>query len=249
MEDSARVISVIQSFAPLQDYAEGKRTDYPAEEVRKAIGTMLENFAYFNNMGMCDGENCGEANETDKYIFFEKYLEQVCRLCPDAQLLCSLVSDDNKIGCFDIYSFPVSYYPYSSYSIFPYIIYKTEHGFASARIDYSDCEQFHKIYSIMHKGTQYYLLENTSAYFGAIFSLLTIKDGIIVECLKDRALIRHNTGIAFNDTHNIIFNPEKLEWKECRKNQNGAWKEVPNAKTFHLIFDKKISIRLKECEN
>jgi len=186
MEDSERVVPVIQSFNLLQEYTEGKLAEYPSIIVKKAIACMLENFAYFDNMEMCDGATC-ETAETNGYAFFKAYLEQACRLCPDAKLLCNLVSDDGKIGYFDIYSFPITYRPYSGRTVYPHIIYETEQGYfrpKSLDID----ESYKKLSAIKHDDTQYYWLSNTESYFGAIFSLLTLKGDSIVECLEPSSM-------------------------------------------------------------
>jgi len=192
--------------------------------------------------------------------FLEAFLDQALRICPDISLLLPphKISSDGELGIFDFSGF------YCSHQLLlcpqpVYLIVKNGKG-GYRKVHWNDNWYYDKLYSIDRNGKRYYLLVNLSGDIDDMFSLVCINKGEVKECLEPvpKNILQAMRDFSSNpERYNswewlqnqkeerIIFNPEKLAWKECRLNKNGYWAEFPNSRTFRLVFGEKISIEME----
>ena len=258
--DSLDLEQIFRSFRLLQDYADGKTDKYPAWSVKQALGHIADIIVRAESEGYCfdiesDPNSDDDCTACCLSRFLEAYMEQAFRLCPDIKLLLSLVSEDEEMGIFNFEHFEIPYmvgiYDVSA----TYIIYKDANKIYRKAL-WAKGESYRNIYQIDHNGKRYYLLVNYKRYLGALFSLISIDEDGIKECLQP---VPDNISCLMSDIYyseyddekypeieKLIFNPKELTWNECRKNKNGNWVEFPGSKTFKLVFGDKIYLEMAE---
>ena len=105
-----------------------------------------------------------------------------------------------------------------------------------------------KLYPVYRNGKQYYLLVNSDTYWGGAFSLATITDNGPEECLEynsekiNNFFKQEKTG---SEEEKFIFNPDQLNWKFCRINDNGYWIQIPGTQTLQIKFGDIIRMSLE----
>ena len=234
--DSVDVVSaIIRSLTLLQDYADGKTDKYPAWAVKQSLNAMALQIAYLESHSGVEPLDLITDN------FFEIYMEQAVRLCPDVRLLTDRASADEQIGI-------LTFNDWSSHSMLSYLIYKTKEGHFS-KICWAVSDAYYdRIYQVEHAGKLYYLLVDFNyTYTGDIFSLVSLSENRPKECLQpvSEEIYKVVFDVLSSDDKQIIFNPETLTWKECKKNKNGYWAEFSGSKTFRLVFGDKIYIEME----
>jgi hypothetical protein len=231
---------IIRSFTLLQQYVDGKTDKYPAWSVKQSLSTMSWEIAYSES-------HFGSWIEA--ISFFEAYLKQAFRICPDVKLLTSLSSDDGKISI-------LTFDGCDLLPLFCYLIYTGDDG-CYHLTRWATSKTYTRIYTIEHDGEQYYLLNHSDSgykdfYIGFVggMSLVSLTKKRPKECLqplttKIEDFINEVNAPFSNERINqekIIFNPKNLTWKQCQKNKNGYWAEFPGSKTLRLKFGRKIKI-------
>jgi len=240
------VSAVIRSITLLQDYVDGKIDKYPAWAVKQSLDAMALEIAYGEAHGYCDED--GRVLELPELIqecftdnFFEIYMEQAVHFCPDVRLLTDRTSADGQIGI-------LTYTDWSGHPMLSYLLYKTKKGYFSKFFWTISDAYYDRIYQVEHEGELYYLLVNFNySYTGDIFSLVSLSGNRPKECLQPvpEDIFRLVLEVLSSDDKQIIFNPETLTWKECKKNKNGYWAEFYGSKTFRLVFGDKIYIEME----
>ena len=251
--DSLEMEQIFRSCRLLQDYADGKTENYPAWSIKQALGHMAFRIIQADSEGYCydpDTINCTACCLNN---FLDAYLDQVFHFCPDIKLLLPLVSDDEEIGIFNFENFNIPYLV-RNYGAPTYIVYKDTKGMYQKAF-WTEGDSYENIYQINHNGKQYYLMVKLAGHFGLQFSLISLDEEGVKECLqpvsenirrlmRDISLSEYDKEI-FPETERLIFNSQELVWKECRLNKNGYWAEFPGSKTFRLIFSDKIYVRME----
>jgi len=237
--DSAEEVSaIVRSLTLLQDYADGKTDKYPAWAVKESLNSMILEIAYDESHGEFDIFDLMKMCITDN--FFEIYMEQAIRLCPDVRLLTDRTSADGQIGI-------LTFTNWSAHSMLTYLIYKTKEGYFNKVCWIVSDAYYNRIYQVEHEGERYYLLVDFNYnYKGDILSLVSLSENRPKECLQviaeEVCHVVHD--VLLSKDKQIIFNPKTLTWKECKKNKNGYWVEFPGSRAFRLVFGEKISIEM-----
>lgn len=227
--DSAELVTpVIRSFTLLQEYADGKR-DYPGWIVRQSLETMAFEIGYAESHG---GDDLSET-----FYFFEEYLAQACRLCPDIEILTSVISKDKEIGV-------LTFRGWDSSPLQSYLIFKNKTAGFYQYTKWLLYGTYQNIYSFDRNGIQYYLLVSPLDYRDPHISLVSLTENAPKGHLEPLSDDVYNflKEMQYVKDEQLIFDPSRLEWKQCKMNENGYWVEFPGSKTLTVDFGNTIQI-------
>lgn len=141
-------LCVWEAVEMLDEYARGKRMQYPREEVYTALQKMSIEQGWMESHGV--DEPVGEGGMNRGEIFMFNFMKQIARYCPRIDLLADIYTEDGNAGIIKLAS-------RSEMPFYSFLLHRTDAGFKAEMIgdQYTDIQQLHQLKD--RKGNLYYL--------------------------------------------------------------------------------------------
>lgn len=229
INDSMKVWNAVRL---LDDYAAGRRTYYPADEVRQALEILVFELGHYFSHGD------GEEGYNRIAIFFNRFLEQAVRLSPKVDYVTDFHCADGTAGI-------LNYHEWSYNPLYSLLIYPTNNGLRVRTIGELGTTKIKKLFHLTdNNGRDYYLCSNNGTYDDSDWfhnlefcQFLYLRDG------NEMEEVASCIGLNFtpNDREGkIVFNPQQLRWNFCRRNGD-VYVPIEGSKSLQLHLDGKKS--------
>ena len=218
IDDYDDSLKVWQTVRYLDDYTAGRRTYYPAKEVRHALDEMAFELGYCYSHGDYEDYDVSE-------IFFFRFLEQAVRLSPQVDFVTDFHCADGSAGI-------LNYHEWSIAPLYSFLVYPTEKGLRVSMVGKLAETKIEKLFRLTDDvGREYYLCSNNSIDTFYFCQYVFLREG---DSIREVASCTKFPMPNFNGE--IVFNPRLLRWDYCKDN-GGTYVRIEGTQSLLLKLD------------
>lgn len=215
-EDSLKVWSAVRE---LGRYAEGKLKDFPATEVRSAMGEAAFQLGY-------EWSHCDNIDDTPLDMFLLELMDEAAKYTPQIDHLSDFHSEDGNVGI-------INYHEWSPAPLYSFMIYRSGNGFRKLQVGNKGEVRIDKIFQPGEvDGDSYYLLSNNTTSLSFCQYLYRLHNG-------EAELVSSINGFPTMDEgwkYDIIYNPRTYTWCYCTR-RGEYYHKVDGSPVVRLDFN------------